>query len=390
MANVSIWLDVRRANKKNEFPLKLAVTNKSRVAYVALGINVQRSQWNERKGEVTKHPRRMQLNAFIIDTLTKYRHALMELGAGQGVRELSAKELRDTLMEKVQPGKKSSGAFKAAFDGFIAGKENKRTAAIYRSTWRRIEAFEPKAEWLAFEDVNRAWLEKFNVWMTTSAPKANARGIHLRNIRAVFNWAIDNERTTLYPFRRFKIRMEQTRKRNVSAERLRQIVEADVKKWEQKYVDAFRLSFLLIGINMADLLTLPSDAIKDGRLEYRRAKTHRLYSIKVEPEAQAIIEKYQGKRLLLSWTEGCKDYRSFYLKINPVLKRIAPDVTTYWARHSWATIAASLDIPKETIAHALGHAQSTVTDIYIEFDERKVDAANRRVIDRVFGKSKDL
>lgn len=390
MANVSIWLDVRRANKKNEFPLKLAVTNKSRVAYIALGVSVQRSQWNEHKSEVTKHPRRMQLNAFISDTLTTYRHALMERSVGQSVRELSAKELRDALMEKVQSEKKSSGAFKAAFDGFIDGKENKRTAAIYRSTWRRIEAFDPKAEWLSFEDVSRAWLEKFNVWMTESAPKANARGVHLRNIRAVFNWAIDNEQTTLYPFRRFKIRVEQTRKRNLSAERLREIIEADVKKWEQKYVDAFRLSFLLIGINMADLLTLPSDAIKDGRLEYRRAKTHRLYSVKIEPEAQAIIDKYRGKRLLLSWAEDHKDYRSFYLKINPVLKRIAPDVTTYWARHSWATIAASLDIPKETIAHALGHAQSTVTDIYIEFDNRKVDEANRRVIDRVFGQSKDI
>lgn len=46
-------------------------------------------------------------------------------------------------------------------------------------------------------------------------------------------------------------------------------------------------------------------------------------------------------------------------------------LTTYWARHSWATIAASLDIPKETIAAALGHSNHTVTDIYIEFDYRK-------------------
>lgn len=58
-------------------------------------------------------------------------------------------------------------------------------------------------------------------------------------------------------------------------------------------------------------------------------------------------------------------------------------LTTYWARHSWATIAASLDIPKETIAAALGHSSHTVTDIYIEFDYRKVDEANRRVLNWV-------
>lgn len=60
-----------------------------------------------------------------------------------------------------------------------------------------------------------------------------------------------------------------------------------------------------------------------------------------------------------------------------------PGLSTYWARHSWATIAASLDIPKETIAAALGHGGNTVTDIYIDFDQRKVDEANRRVLDWV-------
>ena len=63
-------------------------------------------------------------------------------------------------------------------------------------------------------------------------------------------------------------------------------------------------------------------------------------------------------------------------------------MTTYWARHTWATIAAvDLDIPKDTIAHALGHGNNTVTDIYIDFDQRKVDKANRRVLDWVlYGK----
>jgi integrase len=66
-----------------------------------------------------------------------------------------------------------------------------------------------------------------------------------------------------------------------------------------------------------------------------------------------------------------------------IFKPLFPELTTYWARHTWATIAASLDIPKETIAAALGHGGNTVTDIYIDFDQRKVDDANRRVIDYV-------
>jgi integrase len=53
-------------------------------------------------------------------------------------------------------------------------------------------------------------------------------------------------------------------------------------------------------------------------------------------------------------------------------------------RHTWATLAAELDIPKETISAALGHGKKTVTDIYIQFDRKKIDEANRKVIDHVF------
>ena len=61
-----------------------------------------------------------------------------------------------------------------------------------------------------------------------------------------------------------------------------------------------------------------------------------------------------------------------------------PDISSYWARHTWATIAASLDIPKETISAALGHEiGSPITSIYIKFDQNKVDEANRKVIDYV-------
>lgn len=70
-------------------------------------------------------------------------------------------------------------------------------------------------------------------------------------------------------------------------------------------------------------------------------------------------------------------------------KAICPDLSTYWARHTWATIAASLEIPKETIAAALGHGGNTVTDIYIDFDRKKVDEANRKVLDWVLYGKKD-
>lgn len=144
--------------------------------------------------------------------------------------------------------------------------------------------------------------------------------------------------------------------------------------------------------------------VVNGRLEYIRAKTHKLYSIKIEPEAAELLEKYKGKNYLLFVSDNCSNYKNYLHRLGEALKSIGPvkrvgrggkkvreplfpNISQYWCRHSWATIAASLDIPKETIAAGLGHGGNTVTDIYIDFDRRKVDEANRRIIDWVmYGK----
>jgi integrase len=146
------------------------------------------------------------------------------------------------------------------------------------------------------------------------------------------------------------------------------------------------LIFYLIGINMADLVRATWKDVRDGRLEYKRAKTGRLYSIKLEPEALAIIKKYKGKERLLKEFERNVIEPVHIQMVNKWIRDVSglPDITTYWARHSWATIAASLDVPKETISAALGHELgSKITSIYIDFDQKKVDEANRKVIDHL-------
>jgi integrase len=154
-----------------------------------------------------------------------------------------------------------------------------------------------------------------------------------------------------------------------------------VGKTQQRYFDVFRLSFFLIGINLVDLCHLPTTAIQDGRLVYVRRKTHKLYSIRIEKEAAEIMKRYvKGGSFLLQFYNG-ENYRAFGQHLNDNL----PDGTTlYWARHSWATVAASLDIPDDVISLALGHsAKNPTTDIYIRRDLKKVDEANRKVIDYV-------
>ena len=184
---------------------------------------------------------------------------------------------------------------------------------------------------------------------------------------------------------------------------MREYRDIEVEDFMEKYRDMFLLGFYLIGINLSDLLELPANAIKHGRIVYRRKKTGRLYDIKVEPEALEIINKYHGTKHLVRFLDDGTKLSSFKRRLGDYIKRIGKvelvknrrgalikkqlkplhdDIVWYTARRSWATIAASLDIPKEVIGKALGHSEwdSTTTDLYINFDNRKIDEANRKVI----------
>ena len=323
-----------------------------------------------------------------------------------GMPKVDVKEIGEDFAEHFGLIKKrkvdNTGTFVKHYEQFMESKTNRGTRGVYKHTLDRIRAFDKNVDNKMFEDIDLKWLTDFEAFCAKTACK-NARNIHLRNIRAVFNNAIDYEITTAYPFRRFKIRPEATRKRSMAVEELRRLFDYPVEDYAEIYRDMFRLIFMLVGINSVDLHGLKS-ITRDGRIEYKRAKTGRLYSIKVEPEAMEIINKYRGKNGLLCIADRWSDSRNFRHQCNKALQKIGrverkgrggkktitaefEGVTTYWARHTWATIAASLDIPKDTIAAALGHGGDTVTDIYIDFDQKKVDAANRRVLDWVlYGK----
>ncbi len=293
-------------------------------------------------------------------------------------------------------------------DEYVKTKAKDSTKQVFLTTRKRIESFDRHA---SFDTIDRNWLERFQTHEIKKGRKTNGIGIDLRNIRTVFNWAIDNEITAKYPFRKFSIKTEREQYLFLNVEEMREFRDIEVEPFMEKYRDLFMLGFYLIGINLSDLLELPANCIRHGRIKYRRNKTSRLYDIKVEPEAREIIRKYKGtEHLLCVLDDGTKE-SSFRRTLGNYIKRIGPtkmtknkrgalikkeitplypDIVWYTARRSWATIAASLDIPKETIGKALGHSEwdSTTTDRYISFDNRKIDEANRKVIDCLNGGKK--
>lgn len=316
---------------------------------------------------------------------------------------LTAADLKEGLSRLINGKSKSNGRLLLdSLDEFMSTKTNKGTLTCYGITRKKIVQFCPTVQ---LDNLDKSWITRFATWMEQSGMSVNAYAIHLRNIRAVMNYAIDNGYTTNYPFRKYKIRQEPTMKRSLSVEQIRQLRDWPVEPWQEEYRDMFLLMFYLIGINAADLFQARKHQIVNGRLEYVRQKTHKAYSVKVEPEAEAIIRRYQGKDWLLSPLDRYASYKDYLHHMGDALKKIGTQekvldkagkrrkivyhpiiegLSTYYARHSWATIASELDIPIETISQALGHSYGlSVTDIYIRHNAKKVDDANRRVIDYI-------
>ncbi len=396
MATVSFYLDRRREKKDGTFPIKLYVNHNGRfyikTEFSAMEVNWEGNQFSK------SEPNSKVKNISLRNLMNKAEDVVYSLEREGKLKGTSDEHLKSLIEKAISQKEEKRDTLLSIFDEFIFTKTKRSTIDIYLNTKVKIEQF---AGDCSFGEVDKKWLIGFDGFMEKSGLSTNSRSIHMRNLRAVFNYAIDEEITDNYPFRKFSIKKEETMKRSLSVDQLRQLRDYPCEGFLQKYRDLFMLMFYLIGINSIDLFGVKK--LKGDRMEYRRAKTGKLYSVKVEPEAMDIIERYKGKGYLLDILDKYSYYKDFLHRMNDGLRRIGeveivgrggkkqitplfPDISSYWARHTWATIAASLDIPKETISAALGHEiGSPITSIYIKFDQKKVDEANRKVIDYVNG-----
>ena len=382
MITTRLYLDTRRSADGRPAPLKISIYHNRKVAYLSTGIKVLPSAWDAAALMAKDKSTMLSISRFKlkIDTM------LLDLLENGKLDGLSASGIRDLVQRELNPADAAAAKFMECLKAFAKSRRMPRTQEIYMATYDRILAFDPKAESLEFQDITVGWLDRFDSFLAITSPKRNARNVHLRNIKAVFNDALKKELTLFYPFRKFDVKPEPTMHKNLLIGQLRSLFNAKVKPWQQKYVDFFKISFMLIGINTGDLIH--ASGINGDRLEYDRAKTHKPYSIKVEPECLELINKYRGRKYLLNVLDTYSKTNHWTSKVNNELQAIAadlglPKISTNWMRHTWATIAAELDIPKDTIARAAGHSSKTVTDIYINFDMTKIDRANRQILDYV-------
>ncbi len=374
-------MDKRRALKDGTYPIQIKVGYGTNL-YLPTNIYLMADEWNSGLQICTGRNART-VNNILATLLRNITNRILELRETGRFEQYTSAQLRQMLTDLSLTAPTVCIPTLGAYFDKVRDLKSGTTRQAYCSAKKKLAEY-CDVDNLRFTAMDHVWFEKFIGYMKGEGLKQNTRAMYVRVIKTVIRYAEEDGAATNRAYRKVNCRPEtDTPMRNLPVETFRRIKDTPVKEKAGIYKDAFLLSFYLIGINMADLLALPKDCIVNGRLHYKRAKTGKNYSIKVWPEAQAIIDKYPGKTYLLSFGEK---KRCFQKECNRYLSFLEPGLTWYWARYSWANYAVDLDIPKDTISEALGHKHgSNVTGIYIKYSTDKVDVANRQVIDHMLG-----
>ena len=283
------------------------------------------------------------------------------------------------------------------------------TAYAYQNSYGVLRSFNKgRALTYTFGTIDAVFLEKFEVWMRARGNKDTTLSFQMRTLRAVFNRAIKTKAVAKEknPFgEEYKVSKFDTRtpKRALSKEEIMKIVNADCSAESDLYRlahDIFVFSYLCGGIAFVDVANLTPANIVDGRLSYKRQKTHGAINIPLSERAMRIIERYADYCERAGYLFPILDGR---LHITPIQKRnrvhkvchqvnlelrklaqnlkISAEVTTYVARHSFATVLKKSGVNIGIISEALGHHSLKTTQIYLgAFENSQIDAAMQNLL----------
>ena len=272
------------------------------------------------------------------------------------------------------------------------------------------EVFTPELD----EVFTPEWLKAYEEWLTAHEYSPNTVSTYMRALQAVYRRRVPPGTEGYNPllFKDVYTKVEARTKRALTVAQMKKLEETDIASLtpeQQPVLAYFLLMFMLRGMPFIDLAHLRKSDLRDGRIIYRRHKTGRLMVVDVPPEAMRLIQKYRdrsGSGYLFPLLEerqqknGCptdgnlpdaeaqhRCYQKVLRRYNRLLERLMKQllpgvpVSSYTARHTWATIAYHSGTPVGLISQSLGHSSIQVTMTYLKpFDAEVIDKVNRQVI----------
>lgn len=248
-------------------------------------------------------------------------------------------------------------------------------------------------------------LKEYEDWLAGQQSSPNTISTYMRTLQAVYNrWmspGIEGYNPVL--FKDVYTKVESRTKRALTAEQMEQLRNTDFSVLtlrQQQVLTYFLLMFMLRGMPFIDLAHLQKSDLRNRRITYRRHKTGKLMVVDVPPDAMRLLQKYRDKtdsEYLFPLLHGGlfmeehhhryqETLRHFNRELARLMKQLLPgvSVSSYTARHTWATLAYHSGVPVGLISQSLGHSSIRVTMTYLKpFDAEVIDRINRQVISLV-------
>ena len=275
------------------------------------------------------------------------------------------------------------------------------TAMTYANACRRFKEFREDED-LTFDELTPEMMECYEAWLKDRRLKQNSISCYLRTLCTLLYRATgEGLLTGRNLFRRVRLAYVKTTKRAISEKELKAVASLPLPEGTAIAFarDIFMFSFYMRGMPFVDMAYLRKTDLKNGMLAYSRMKTNQYLTVEWEKEAQEIIDRYAhinpDRPYLLpvirkeDGTER-KQYHRMLENVNYNLKKIGEmaglkmPLTTYTARHTWASIARNMDISISIISEGMGHHSIKTTQVYLNsIDVSKINEANKKIIRRI-------
>jgi integrase len=404
-ANQKLILDKRRPKKSGLYPLKVRVTFLKTQKYYPVGIDLTELDFDRinnsstRKEFITAKKKILSLQSRIqkiIDSLEVF----------------SFFELQKELVKDFDNPSKKKGVYdffeKVIIELNAEGRVG--TANVYRDAHHSLKSFRSS---LAFPQLTVDLLKEYESKMKSEGKSITTIGIYLRHLRAIYNKAIEagivDQKS--YPFgkNRFQIKAPRNIKKALTIDQIKKIMDYEVENDSTQHFvrDIWLFSYLCNGMNIKDILNLKFTNIQGDFIHYDRAKTSNTIQnpkpiiISLLPKAKEILKKWSSKDrndknyVFPIFHKNLDEKRKQQIKhqfiktINKYMKMIGEEIgydkplTTYVARHSFATVLKRSGAPMELISESLGHKSLHTTEAYLDSFE---DQTRRKFMENLMPK----
>jgi site-specific recombinase XerD len=390
MASIKVFLAINKQLKSGEYPIWIRIIIDRKVRYSSIGLSTKLEWWDEKKCIPNKkNPNRLELDTLLSKKIADAKKAIMDA-------EIDRKDYTAEEIMEITKKPKNATTVLRFYDEIIdrLKRANKiGNAAAYRDSKNALIKFTQGKD-LSFVKIDTTFLNKFEEFLLGKNVSENSISVYFRTLRSLFNKAIQEKLIKIekYPFNVYKISKlsVKTKKRAISMESIQKIsnldFEIDSLDWHSK--NYFLFSFYTMGTN-----------IEDGRLKYKRMKTGNEYNIKLLAPALEILDYYLkhqksnyifpmlNNTIHISPTQIHNRVKKVTKQINASLKSIGVlceieiKLTTYVARHSFATVLKRNGVSTSIISEAMKHDTEKTTQIYLDsFENSVIDDANETLL----------